>query len=55
MQLLAIQPCVRYWLFEEYAGHFVAAHLGAAKYDVGAERFHRNGWLMGLGVSYGYA
>lgn len=55
MQLLAIQPGVRYWIFEEYAGHFIAAHLTVAKYDAGGKHFHRNGWLAGIGFSYGYA
>lgn len=55
MKLLAVQPGVRYWFFEEYAGHFVAAHLAAARYDVGGSRLHRRGWLAGLGFSYGYS
>lgn len=55
MQLIAVQPGIRYWIFEEYAGHFIAAHLTAAKYDLGGNRFHRKGWLAGMGFSYGYA
>ena len=55
MRLWAIQPGVRYWFFEEYAGHFLGTHLAAAKYDIGGRRFHRKGWLTGLGVSYGYS
>ena len=53
--VIAIQPGVRYWFFEEYAGHFLSAHLAAAQYDVGNVRFHRKGWLAGIGISYGYA
>lgn len=55
MRLLAVQPGVRYWFFEEYAGHFIGTHLAAARYDIGGRRFHRKGWLTGLGVSYGYS
>lgn len=55
MQLLAIQPAVRYWLYEEYAGHFLAAHAAIAKYDVGGRRFRRKGSLAGIGLSYGHA
>ena len=55
MRLWAIQPGVRYWFFEEYAGHFLGTHLAAAKYDIGGRRFHRKGWLTGLGFSYGYS
>ena len=43
MQLIAVQPGIRYWIFEEYAGHFIAAHLTAAQYDLGGNRFHRKG------------
>lgn len=55
MKCLAVQPGVRYWLFEEYAGHFIGGHLAVADYDVGGSKFHRAGWLAGLGVSYGYS
>ena len=55
MCCLAAQPGVRYWFFEEYAGQFIGGHLAAAKYDVGGRRFHRAGWLTGLGISYGYS
>ena len=48
MRLWAIQPGVRYWFFEEYAGHFLGTHLAAAKYDIGGRRFHRKGWLVRL-------
>ena len=49
--------CIRdsYWFFEEYVGHFLGTHLAAAKYDIGGNRFHRKGWLTGLGFSYGYS
>lgn len=50
MRLLAIQPGVRYWLFEEYAGHFLGMHLAAAKYDIGGRRFHRKRVAHGAGL-----
>lgn len=55
MRLLAAQPGVRYWFFEEYVGHFIGMHIGVARYDIGGRRLHRRGWLTGLGVSYGYS
>lgn len=55
MQCLAMQAGVRYWLFEEYAGHFFGWHLAIADYDVGGSKFHRAGWLAGIGASYGYS
>ena len=30
----ALQPGVRYWFFEEYAGHFLAMHAALASYNV---------------------
>lgn len=55
MRLFGLQPGVRYWFFEEYAGHFIGSHAAAAWYDLGNARFQRKGWLAGVGISYGYA
>ncbi len=46
-----VQPAV----YEHFAGHFVAVHPAYGRYDVGGDRFHRRGWLAGLGASYGYS
>ncbi len=50
-----VQPAVRWWMYEHFVGHFFAAHPACGRYDVGGDRFHRQGWLAGVGVSYGYA
>lgn len=50
----AIQPGIRYWFFESFAGHFIAWHISYARYKVGGKKYHYNGWLTGVGFSYGY-
>jgi len=62
-----IQPEVRWWLCEKFNGHFFGAHLHGGRFNVGGLTFlpagwgdtgiQRNrfeGWLAGVGVSYGY-
>ena len=50
----ALQPGVRYWFFEEYAGHFLAMHAALASYNVWNASHRHKGWLSGAGISYGY-
>ena len=50
-----VQPAVRWWRYEHFAGHFVAVHPAYGRYDVGGDRFHRHGWFAGVGASYGYS
>lgn len=66
-----IQPEVRYWFCDAFAGHFVAAHALGGQYnfghiDLGGLNFlgsdlsrlkdHRyQGWYGGLGLAYGYS
>jgi len=61
MKHILFQPELRYWLCESFHGAFVGFHLHGGYYNVGgmglsdymkAHRFE--GWLAGLGVSYGY-
>lgn len=57
-----IQPEVRYWLREKFAGHFFGLNAQYADYNVGGIRFlsdnmqsHRyQGKLYSVGLSYGY-
>ena len=59
-----IQPEFRYWLDETFDGHFFGANAMWALYNVGNlpsppfsdyMKTHRfEGWLAGVGVSYGY-
>lgn len=58
---LLVQPELRYWLCEPFYGHFLGAHAHYAYYNVGRLPFggpmrdHRyEGWLAGVGGSYGY-
>lgn len=65
-----IQPGIRYWFCNPYAGHFVGAHVHGGIYNIGG--IHNNisflgtdfskltdsrfqGWFLGAGVSYGYS
>lgn len=64
-----VQPELRYWLCDRFAGHFFGAHLIAGQYNVGhlGTNFkflgtdfsklldHRfQGWFGGVGIAYGY-
>ncbi len=59
-----VQPEFRYWLNETFDGHFFGAHALWALYNVGNlpkppfseyMKTHRfEGWLGGIGASYGY-
>ena len=65
-----LQPEVRYWFCDRFAGHFVGAHLLGGQYNVGGldipfsflgtdfrkiKDTRYQGWFGGLGVAYGYA
>lgn len=64
-----VQPELRYWICERFAGHFFGFHLLAGDYNVGnldmdfkflgtdfsSLKNHRyQGWFGGAGVAYGY-
>jgi len=49
-----IQPSVRWWLYEHFAGHFIALQVAGGYYDIGKSDYHTKGWFTGLGTSYGY-
>jgi outer membrane protein OmpA-like peptidoglycan-associated protein len=60
---IAVQPGVRLWAREAYRGHFFGAQLHYAYYNICnlpapfAPYMHTHrfeGWLAGVGVSYGY-
>lgn len=65
-----VQPEVRYWFCNRWAGHFVGAHIHGGQYNVGALKNNISflgsdfsnlsdkryqGWFAGVGVAYGYA
>ncbi len=66
----SVQPGVRYWLCNSFAGHFVGAHAHGGQYNIGGidngikflgtdfsklSDTRYQGWFGGLGVSYGYS
>lgn len=65
-----VQPGVRYWLCNRFAGHFFGAHLHGGQYNIGGfdgkwnflgtdarklKDTRYQGWFVGGGISYGYA
>jgi hypothetical protein len=50
-----VQPAVKYWLYEHFVGHFAALHPAYGKYDIGNDRWHYEGSVAGVGMSYGYS
>ena len=65
-----LQPEVRYWFCDRFAGHFLGAHVHGGQYNIGGfnGRLHflgtdarklqgvrYQGWFAGFGVAYGYA
>lgn len=65
-----VQPGVRYWFCNRYAGHFVGAHIHGGQYNIGGLKngikflgtdfsklsdYRFQGWFAGGGISYGYA
>lgn len=65
-----VQPELRYWFCDRFAGHFVGVHAFGGQYNVGnlknSIKFlgndvskwsdHRyEGWIVGGGIAYGYS
>jgi hypothetical protein len=57
---LLFQPELRLWTCEAFNGHFFGVHAHYAGYNVGGvgsrymKEYRFEGWLAGVGVSYGY-
>lgn len=56
-----LQPEARYWLSENFNGHFLGVHAHVAGVDMGGTKFplvngegRYKGYLYGAGISYGY-
>jgi len=64
-----LQPEVRYWFCDRFAGHFVGGHLLGGQFNVGGVKNHirfwgsdfskvgsrrYKGWMTGAGMAYGY-
>lgn len=65
-----VQPEIRYWLCDRFAGHFFGLHAIGGQYNFGNIKNHINflgsnfseltdyrfqGWGAGAGIAYGYA
>ena len=65
-----VQPELRYWFCDPFAGHFIGAHLLGGQYNIGninnginflGTDFSRlsnerfQGWFVGAGIAYGFA
>ncbi len=65
-----VQPEIRYWFCDRFAGHFVGAHLLGGQYNIGGldipinflgtdfrklKDYRYQGWFGGAGIAYGYA
>lgn len=50
----AIQPELRWWCCQTMTRHFIGLHFHYAAFNIGEERFRRDGHLIGGGLSYGY-
>ncbi|GHU69064.1 hypothetical protein FACS189413_07270 [Bacteroidia bacterium] len=59
-RFLLVQPELRWWLCEAFSGHFFGIHTHYAYFNIGGvfsedlKKYRRQGWLTGLGLSYGY-
>ena len=59
-KFLLFQPEIRWWLCEAFSGHFIGLHSHYAYFNVGGvaggnlKKYRYQGWLAGLGLSYGY-
>ena len=49
------QAGVRFWRFEPNVGPFLGIHAAGGRYDIGNRSLHYKGFVVGLGVSYGYS
>lgn len=59
-----IEPELRYWLCESFNGHFFGLHTGFSEYNMSrvpmlynwdkSQKYRYEGWLTGVGLSYGY-
>lgn len=53
-----IEPGVRYWFWQPYAGNFISMYAMGARYNVGWDNllggnYRYQGWGYGLGMTYG--
>ena len=49
-----IQPEWRYWLYETFEGHFFGMHFHGAQYYARHTKQVYDGYLIGVGFTYGY-
>ena len=54
MRFWLVQPELKYWLCEKFEGHFIGLHLHGAQYYGGFSDKRYDGYLAGVGITYGY-
>lgn len=54
MRFWLAQPEARYWFCEKFEGHFVGIHAHGAQFFGGFNSTRYDGYLAGVGISYGY-
>lgn len=52
---MAFSAGVRRWRFQPHVGRFYGLHASTILYDFGGKKNHYDGWMAGVGASYGYA
>lgn len=52
---ILVQPGFRLWKYENYIGHFCGIYTTAAKYKTSYKGNSADGYLCGVGASYGYS
>lgn len=55
MSFIAIQPGLRFWLYQPHVGTFFGVHSGYARYDTGSKDHRNRGSLTGCGFSIGHS
>lgn len=55
IRYITVQPGLRFWLYENYIGHFLSGYLVGAKFNTTVNDIDRDGWAAGIGASYGYS
>lgn len=53
-KMWVIQPELRLWCCQTMTRHYIGLHAHYARFNIGEEKFRRDGQLRGGGISYGY-
>lgn len=53
-RMWGVQPELRWWCCQTMTRHYIGMHFQYARFNIGEEKYRRDGHLMGGGISYGY-